>query len=142
MRIMGKQTTLPLVRLIETFKKAGIYDRTLIVMNLLDGGRAPAASSFGSEGKCGLILAGGKIKGGYYGDVRVGGKDQDGHEYLYHRPDDAGRPVPTGASGNGGRVAGADVWRTVMKALEIPDKLASSFPDSANGKVLQYLLHS
>lgn len=140
MRIMGRQTSLPLARLIETFKKAGIYDRTLIVMNTLDGGRSPAANSFGSEGKNGLILAGGKIKGGYYGDVRVGGKHEDGHRYVYHRPDDNGVPVAQGVAHGGGRVAGADVWRTVAKALEIPDALAGSFTDSAKGRVLPYLL--
>lgn len=140
MRTQAKQTAIPLSRLIETFKAAGIYDRTLIAMYTLDGSRAPAANSFGSEGKNGLILAGGMIRGGYYGDVTVGGLHADGHWYRYHRPDDSGQPVPSGAGDNSGRVSGADVWRTVMKALETPDSLAASFADSAGGRPLSYLL--
>src|SRR5687767_5202721 len=54
-------TVLPLARLIESLKLAGLYDKTLIVVWTNDGGRAPAAGSSGDEGKNGAILAGGMI---------------------------------------------------------------------------------
>ncbi len=135
-----KQAAISLCRMIEQLKKAGIYDRTLIAIYTTDGSRSPAAGSAGNEGKNTIILAGGMIKGGYYGDIRTAGNDGDGHKYVYHAPD----PV-TGVAGEGrtddeGRVPGSAVWRTVMKALKIDDSVCAKFPDVASAKPLPYLL--
>ena len=93
MRVMARQTVLPLVRLIESLQAAGIYDRTLIAIYSLDGGRSPAAASYGNEGKNTVILAGGMIEGGYYGDISVASDTANGHRYQYHIPDIAtGQP--------------------------------------------------
>ncbi|HET6343745.1 MAG TPA: hypothetical protein VFH51_02385, partial [Myxococcota bacterium] len=51
MRTEAAQTSLPLARLIESLKLAGLYERTVIAMYTLDGSRAPAAGSEGDEGK-------------------------------------------------------------------------------------------
>jgi hypothetical protein len=141
MEIMAKQTALPLARLIEQLKARGIYDRTLIAIYSTDGGRSPAANSVGSEGKNSVMLAGGMIRGGYYGDVRVAGDDGDGHVYSYHMPDLAtGIAINDGSTGNDKRVPGAHVWRTVMKALQIPDAVAAQFPDVAGAHPLAWML--
>jgi len=134
-----KQIALPLSRLIESLKKAGIYDRTLIAIYTTDGSRAPAANSSGYEGKNTVILAGGMIKGGYYGDLRVAGDDGDGHRYSYHAPDlDTGAPNATGTTKNDMRLPGSAIWRTVTKALRIPNAVAGKFPDVAGAKALDY----
>jgi hypothetical protein len=132
---------LPLVRLIESLKAAGLYDRTLIIISTADGGRAPAAGSSGDEGKNGIVVAGGMIRGGYYGDIRPGAPDADGQRYLYHAPDLAtGQPVPVGADDNGGRLPAANLWRTLARALRIPDAFAGQFPDVAGAAALPWLL--
>jgi hypothetical protein len=131
----------PLVKLIESLKKAGIYDRTLIIVSTADGGRAPAAGSSGDEGKNGFILAGGMIRGGYYGDIRPGAADGNGQKYVYHAPDVAtGAPAATGTEGNDRRLAPAPLWRTMAKALKISDTYASQFPDVKNASPLSWLL--
>jgi hypothetical protein len=139
---LALQTVLPLVRLIESLKAANLYENTLIALYTLDGGRAPAANSSGSEGKSGLMLAGGMIHGGYYGDVGIAGDDGDGHIYSYSAPDPAtGAPLGP-VTDHTGRLAGAHVWRTVMKALGIPDSLAASFPDTGGHAPMDWLLRS
>lgn len=136
------QTVFPLVRLIESLKAAGLYDNTLIAMYTLDSGRSPAANSSGNEGKCGFMLAGGMINGGYYGDVSAVADDGDGHVYGYSAPDpDTGAPMAP-VTDNSGRIAPANAWRTVIKALGIPDALAASFPDTAGGKPLDFMLRA
>lgn len=140
MRVMARQTVLPLVRLIESFKAAGMWDRTLIAIYSLDGGRSPAAASYGNEGKNTVILAGGMIKGGYYGDISVAGDSGDGHTYRYHIPD-----ATTGAPGaavtdNSGRLPAATIWRTVMKALRIPVDVYGQFPDVQGHPELNFML--
>lgn len=142
MDVLTLQTVLPLTRLIESLKLAGMYDNTVIAIYTLDGGRAPAGVSSGGEGKSGLMLAGGKIQGGYYGDVGVAGDDGDGHVYSYSSPDPAtGAPLgPT--TDNSGRLPGAFVWRTVMKALGIPDELAGSFPDVQGAAPMNWMLRA
>ncbi len=136
------QTVLPLVRLIESLKAAGLYENTLIAIYTLDGGRAPAAGSSGGEGKSGVMLAGGMIQGGYFGDVGIAGDDGDGNLYTYSAPNpDTGAPLGP-VMDNSGRLAGAHVWRTVMKALGIPDSLATSFPDTPNHKPLDWMLRA
>lgn len=143
---MTKQTlivTVTLARLIEQLKAAGLYDRTLIAIYTSDGGRAPAAGSSGDEGRNGAILAGGMIRGGYYGDIRADGAHNDGQYYRYFMPDlTTGAPIADGTRGDDKRVPGSYLWRTVAKALQIPDALASSFPDVAGGKPLPFLLRA
>lgn len=73
-----------------------------------------------------ILLAGGRIKGGYYGDVLITGNapTSTGHAYAFRRPDPT-----TGALQNpvsewnapGARVPSGSVWRTVVKAMGIPE---------------------
>jgi hypothetical protein len=131
----------PLVKLIESLKRVGLYDRTLIIVSTADGGRAPAAGSSGDEGKNGFILAGGMIRGGYYGDIRPGALDGNGQKYVYHAPDvTSGAPVSTGTERNDRRLAAAPLWRTMAKALRIGDAFAGQFPDVATAPALSWLL--
>jgi hypothetical protein len=139
MHTMGLQAALPLARLIEQFKAAGIWDRTVIAVYSLDGGRAPNGNSYGDEGKNSFILAGGGVKGGYYGDVSVVSDTATGHVYGYHVPNDAGVPQAP-VTNNDNRIPGARSWRTVMRALNIPDSLCSEFPDVAGAQPLSYML--
>jgi hypothetical protein len=142
MQVHSKQLALPLARLIEQLKAAGIYNQTLISIHTLDGSRSPAASSAGDEGKNSVILAGGMIKGGYYGDIRIGGPQADGHKYNYHMPDlTTGAPIATGVSDKSNRVPGKNVWRTIMKALRVPDAMvAEQFPAVADAQPLPFML--
>jgi len=140
MEVETLQASLSLARLIAKLKEAGIYDRTLIAVYCTDGGRAPAAGSQGNEGKNTVILAGGMIKGGYYGDVGVAGDDGDGHTYSYSAPRiDNGQPGAAATDGSG-RLPGKYIWRTVAKALGVPDAEASQFPDVADAEPLSWLL--
>lgn len=129
------------MKLIESLKTAGLYDRTLIIISTSDGGRAPAAGSSGDEGKNGVILAGGMIRGGYYGDIKPGAADGNGQRYSYHAPDAAtGLPIPNGTEGNDRRLAAAPLWRTMAKALRISDAFAGQFADVAGSAALPWLL--
>jgi hypothetical protein len=140
MEVETKQASRALARLIAKLKEAGIYDRTLIAIYCTDGGRAPAAGSQGNEGKNTVILAGGMIKGGYYGDVGIAGDDGDGHVYSYSTPRvDNGQPGGA-VTDSSGRLPGKYIWRTVSKALGIPDAEASAFPDVADAQPLSWLL--
>ena len=131
----------PLVKLIEQLKMAGLYDRTLIIVSTADGGRSPAASSSGDEGKNGVILAGGMIRGGYYGDIRPGAVDGNGQKYAYHAPDLAtGAPISNGTEGNDRRLSAAHLWRTMAKALKISDSFAGQFADVSMAGSLPWLL--
>ena len=142
MRVMARQTVLPLVRLIESLQAAGIYDRTLIAIYSLDGGRSPAAASYGNEGKNTVILAGGMIEGGYYGDISVASDTANGHRYQYHIPDIATGQPGAVVQDNSGRIPGASIWRTVMKALGMPEAMYSQFPDVQGHQHLPWLLKS
>jgi hypothetical protein len=131
----------PLVKLIESLKRVNLYDRTLIIVSTADGGRAPAAGSSGDEGKNGFILAGGMIRGGYYGDIRPGAQDGNGQKYVYHAPQVAdGTPAATGTEKNDRRLSPAPLWRTMAKALRISDTFAAQFPDVTSAKSLSWLL--
>lgn len=141
LRFEAAQVALPLARLIAKLKEVGLYERTVIAIYTTDGSRSPAAGSYGNEGKNTLVLAGGGIRGGYYGDIRVAGNTGDGHTYSYHPPDDSGAPG-AGATDNGGRLDAARVWRTVMKAAGVPDELAAQFPDVAAASPLPFLLRA
>lgn len=136
-------TVLPLVRLIEQLKAAGLYDRSLIVVSTADGGRAPSAGSSGDEGKNGVILAGGMVRGGYYGDIRADSISGDGHRYRYLMPDLAsGAPDPTGTLGNDKRVPAAALWRSVMAASGAPATVLDQFPDVSGARVLPWLVRA
>lgn len=143
---MKQQTELmvvPLARLISKLKAAGLYDRTLIIISTSDGGRSPAAGSSGDEGKNGVILAGGMIKGGYYGDITAGAADGNGQKYRYHMPDIAtGAPIPNFTEGNDRRLPAGHLWRTMAKALRIPDAFASQFADVRDTAPLGWMLKS
>lgn len=140
LEVETQQASRALARLISKLKEAGIYDRTLIAIYCTDGGRAPAAGSQGNEGKNTVILAGGMIRGGYYGDVGVAGDDGDGHSYSYAAPRiDNGQPAAS-VTDNSGRLPGKYIWRTVAKALNVPDAEASQFPDVADAQPLSWLL--
>lgn len=139
METMTLQASRSLARLITKLKEAAIWDRTLVAIYSTDGGRAPAAGSQGNEGKNTVILAGGMIKGGYYGDVGVAGDDGDGHTYFYKAPDVSnGTPGPA-STDNSGRMPGKYIWRTVAKALGVPDA-ECQFPDVADASALSWML--
>ncbi|MEZ4460822.1 MAG: hypothetical protein R3E66_14040 [bacterium] len=140
MRVMARQTVLPLVRLIESFKAAGMWDKTLLAVYSLDGGRSPAAASYGNEGKNTVILAGGMIEGGYYGDISVAGDNGDGHTYRYHVPDASTGALGAAVTDNSSRLPGATIWRTVNKALGIPVDVYGQFPDVAGHPELNFML--
>ena len=142
MAIMTKQVANTLARLIEQLKKSGIYDRTVIAIYTTDGSRSPAAGSAGNEGKNSIVLAGGMVKGGYYGDIRADAPEGDGHRYSFAAPN-----LVTGAPGpartdDEGRVPGSAVWRTVMKALKVSDDVCAKFPDVASAKPLPFMLRA
>ena len=140
MEIMTIQTSLTLARLIERFKASGQWERTLIAIYTTDGGRAPAANSSGNEGKNTVILAGGMVQGGYYGDVSVAGPDGDGHRYAYHMPDIRTGVPGAGITDDSGRVPGSVAWRTVMRALGVPDGVCDAFPDTAGIQPMRFML--
>jgi len=142
MDTLAQQTVLPLTRLIESLKLAGLYERTLIAVYTLDSGRSPAGNSAGNEGKCGVMLAGGMVKGGYYGDVGVDGPDKDGHRYYYRSPDPATGDPTAKVTDSSNRLAGAHVWKTVAKALKIPDAVSDQFPDVQGVSHLPWLLNT
>jgi hypothetical protein len=142
-RSMAKQLCLPLARLIEQLKMSNIYDRTVIAIYTADGSRETRLESTGDYGKNSVILCGGKIKGGLYGDIRVAGANGNGNKFSYHAPDpQTGIPVAVGAidTDKSKRTPGAVMWRTVAKAMGIPDALASSFPDTQNAKPMDFVL--
>lgn len=143
MEVHAKQCALPLARMIEGFKAAGIWSRTLIAIFTADGSRPPAAGYSGDRGKNTVVLAGGMIKGGYFGDIRLAGNLGNGHSYSYHMPDlTTGVPIAQGAvnGDNSKRIPGAAIWRTIAKAFAAPDTLASSFAAVANTAPLPFVL--
>lgn len=136
MNTMAQQSGWTLARLITQLKAAGLYDRTVIAMYTLDGGRSPLLNSVGDGTKNGVVLAGGMINGGYYGDIAVSTNGQ----VTYRRPDASGNAIATGTTGREMRVPAADVYKTVAKAAGIPDTLVNSLTDVRNGAVLNYML--
>lgn len=140
MNTMGLQCALPLARLIQSFKDAGMWDRTTIAIFSADGGRAPSANSYGDSGKNTMVLAGGNVAGGYYGDISVAGTSGNGHSYRYHVPDPETGVPQAPVSDNSNRLNGAHAWRTVMKALEVPDTVVEQYPDVAGIKPLSFML--
>ena len=99
-------------------------------------------SSAGNEGKNTVIYAGGMIRGGYYGDVSIAADTDDGHRYAFHAPDPVtGEPGP-GVTDNSQRVPGAALWRTAMRALQVPDVLCDQFPDVRGVAPLAFMLRA
>jgi len=137
--VMARQFVLPLARLIQRLKEAQIYDQTVIAIYSSDGGRSPAANSYGNSGKNSMILCGRNVNPGYYGDVGIAGPSGDGHQYNYSLPDPVTGALQAPVTDNT-RLNGAYSWRTVMKALEIPDDLAGSYPDTADFHPLNFML--
>ena len=80
------------------------------------------------------------IRGGYFGDVRVAGDDGDGHVYSFHPPDPVTGVAGPGYTNNSGRLAGARVWKTVAKAMRVPDAVANQFDDVVGVPHLPFLL--
>lgn len=141
MQVHSKQLALPLARLIDTLKAAGIYDRTTIAIFTADGSRPPAAGYSGDRGKNTVILAGGAIKGGYFGDIRLASTSADGHSYAYHMPDlVTGAPVAQGVTDNSKRVPGKNVWRTIAKSMGVPDVMADGFAGVTGAAPLAFAL--
>lgn len=136
MRTQGEQTGKNLARLIDNLKQSGLWNDTIIAMYTLDGSRSPNSNSTGDGTKNSIILAGGKIRGGYYGDVSMNNSGQ----ITYFRPNDSGQSVSEGTTGRGMRVPAADIYKTVAFAAGLPISLVDSFPDARGGKVLNYLL--
>ncbi len=122
MTVHTAQLALPLTRLIDSLKMAGIWDQTVIAIYTADGSRSPAAGSAGNEGKNTFILAGGKVKGGYFGNVGVAGPDGDGHAYNFSTPDPVtGLPQPLHPEAeHDKRLKGGYSWRTVAEATGTP----------------------
>ncbi len=125
-REYAQQIARPLARLITQLKGAGLYDRTVIAVYTLDGSRRPAALSFGFNGKGTLLLAGGKVKGGYYGDIVIVNDlvNTPGHTYALRPPDPAtGELLPPNIDWNDPtqRTPSGSIWRTVAKAAGIPE---------------------
>ena len=136
MAVMTKQTVLPLVRLIEKLKSDGLWHRTVIQINTLDGSRPPNADSYGNSGRNGFMLAGGAIQGGYYGDVRY---QKDGG-YSYHMPDlKSGLAIPNGSRNNEKRVPDAAVYKTTLKALGLCAQ-ANDIADTNGVSPLDFML--
>jgi hypothetical protein len=142
MKTMAAQSAIPLTRLIESIKAIpGMWERTVIAVYSADGGRTPSANSYGNEGKNTFLIAGGMVKGGYYGDVQVAGNTGTGHTWTYVSPDESGAPtIPIGGD-NSGRLNGARSWRTVMKALGVDSTFCAQFPDVANAQPLNFMLN-
>jgi hypothetical protein len=146
LEVQAQQASKPLARMIQFMKDLGLWERTLIAIYTLDGSRRPAANSYGNDGKGTMVLAGGMIKGGYYGDIRVTEDLPDGHRYGFLPPDPAtgmpmGSPITEWGT-RSKRTPSADLWLTVMKALGIPDSIAKKFPDVQDGRAHSYMLKS
>ena len=141
MRVMAAQTVLPLVRLIELLKANGLWERTTIAIYTLDGGRAPNAYSNGDRGKNTIILAGGRVRGGYFGDIRLE-TPGDNQRFSYHRPNRDGLPITDGVVDNSQRVEAAPIYRTVLRAAGVSNQTLDTFEDLQNSRSLDYMLRN
>lgn len=138
-RTQAKQISMPLARLITKLKEAGLYERTVIAVYTLDGSRSPKAASYGNDGKNTLILAGGGIRGGYWGDIRL--SDEGGRNGFTYHPPDPETGAPSGSfRGIDGRLDSGRVWRTVMKAAGVPDALCDEYSEVRGKAPLGFVL--
>jgi hypothetical protein len=144
MTVHTAQLALPLTRLIESLKMAGIWDQTVIAIYTADGSRSPAAGSAGNEGKNTFILAGGQVKGGYFGDVGVAGLDGDGHAYQFATPDPTtGVTQPFHPENQHDmRLKGGYSWRTVAEAIHTPPSVLTQIGSPSINEVqpLRFML--
>jgi hypothetical protein len=130
-----------LARMCEQLKAAGMWERSLIACYTCDGSRAPAADTNGDQGENWVILAGGRVNGGYYGDIRVAGADGEGHKYTYHVPDfRTGVPAAKGVTDNSGRIPGEVIWKTVGKLMGASDAVLNQFPGMSTTPVLDFVI--
>ena len=148
-RIQAQQAARPIARLITALKAAGLYDRTVIALYTLDGSRRPAANSYSRNGKNTLLLAGGKIRGGYYGDIEITGDLSNGlgHTYAFRPPDpQTGAPLPAVSDWSDPtlRTKSGDAWRTVVKAAGVPEKeyVGRFHRDVDEGRAFDFMLRS
>ncbi len=121
-RVQAQQCARPLARFIRKMKDAGLWDRTLVAVFTTDGSRRPAANSYGDDGKGTVLLAGGQIRGGYYGDIEALGRTATGHSYGFRPPNpETGAPLDlvTDWSDPDHRTDAAAIWRTVMSAAGV-----------------------
>lgn len=137
MDTQAQQSGMTLARLIQFLKNNNLWTNTVIAMYTLDGSRGMDSNSTGENAKNAIVLAGGRIRGGYYGDIRF-----ENGSFVYCRPDDTGAPVATGTAGGSQRVPAADVYKTVLTAAGVPMTVLDGFPDVRPGRVLNYLLKS
>lgn len=139
----GKIVGMCLARLIADLKAKNLWDDTMIFINTTDGGREPYVDSYGDKGKNSMILAGGRVQGGYYGDIRVAKTDGNVHTYSYHVPEIAtGRAVAQGSTDNNGRISNAVAYRTIMQAMGAPASIYQGLPDVGKGDALGFMLKS
>lgn len=132
----------PLSRLIIYLKEKEMFDNTLIAIYNVDGSRAPTPISQGDEGKSGVILVGGKVKGGYYGDMKVRNYDENNKAiFQYHMADpQTGEASSLGTINNDMRTSGASVWKTIAKLSGIPENLIANYSDVKEDPYLNFLL--
>jgi hypothetical protein len=150
LRDQAKQVALPLARIIQKLKDDGLWERSLIAVYTLDGSRTPGANSYGDNGKGTMILAGGMIKGGYYGDIGIASDTGSGHAYTLIPPDPAssdGRLLAPVMDWNdkGARTSSYAAWRTVMQAAGVPAATIEELnfsPELTAAKPLSFMLRS
>ncbi|MBX3252350.1 MAG: DUF1501 domain-containing protein [Myxococcales bacterium] len=138
-RTQAQQLARPLARLIARLKADGLYERTVIAVYTVDGSRAPHANSYGHDGKNTLILAGGRIRGGYFGDIRLSDEGSR-NRVRYHPPDEGGAPTSEAFEGVRGRLDSARIWRTVAEAAGIPRAIIDEYAEVQGKRPYSYLL--
>lgn len=82
------------------------------------------------------------IRGGYYGDIRIVGNQDNGYIYSYHALDLLTGLPGAGVMNNSNRIPAANVYATVLKALGIGNTVRDSFPDVRGAEPLNFLLRT
>ncbi len=136
MNTQAEQSGRTLARMIQNLKDSGLWENTIIAMYTLDGSRSPVSNSTGENTKNAIVLAGGKIRGGYYGDVSL----STNGTVTYFRPNDSGQPIAQGNTGRDMRVPAADIYKTVASLSGVPMNMIDSFADVRAGRMLSYLI--
>jgi len=147
---MARQVSLPLARLIQKLKEDNIFDDTVIQINSLDGSRHPRAFSYsatnGNDGSYyGLntsVVAGGKVRGGYYGDIKY-----ENNRYNLYNPN-----FSTGAVDRSGYrptiqnynrfIRGGILWKTIARGMGMPTSSYNGFNSLRNLPYLDFLFRS
>jgi Protein of unknown function (DUF1501) len=147
-KLQARVVSAGLAHLIDNLKAAGMFQNTLVVVYTLDGSRSMRANVDGGNplGRNSVLLAGGAVKGGYFGDIRQirGGGDP---YYAYSMPDpNTGATVASSITDQGegqraqGRTSGKVIWRTVAEAMGIAPSDADRFTQLAGAKSLPFVL--